>query len=94
MVAIPGTGAIIIAMEPPSPDSSGAAAYRRFLVVFGLVAALLATTVGGVLIARGYVFYSFLALCVVGFVILVVHGYRQEAEEERRRVESRQEDKK
>jgi hypothetical protein len=68
-------------------------AYRRFLMVFGLVAAVLATTVGGVLIARGHVFYSFLALCVVGFLILVVHGYRQEAEERRHPLESKQEDK-
>ena len=78
-------------MNPPR-EPTESEAYRRFLMVFGLVAALLATTVGGVLIARGYVFYSFLALCVVGFLILVVHGYRQEAEERRDRVESAQED--
>ena len=63
-------------------------------MVFGLVAGLIAATVGGVLIFRGHVFYSFLALCVVGFVMLVVHGYRQEAEQDRNRVESRQEDTK
>ena len=78
-------------MNPP-PDSAGSDRYRRFLMVFGLFAALLATTVGGVLIARGHVFYSFLALCVVAFLVLVVHGYRQEAEEKRDRVESAQED--
>jgi len=65
-----------------SNETPGLAAYRRFLVVFGLVAALLATTVGIVLIVRGKGFYAFLALCVVGFIILVVHGYRQEAEAE------------
>ncbi|MHC4955389.1 MAG: hypothetical protein ACYTGZ_16170 [Planctomycetota bacterium] len=73
-------------------DDRGAGAYRRFLMVFGLVAAAVATAVGGVLIARGHGFYSFLALCVVAFLILVVHGYRQEAAEHRDRVESRQED--
>ena len=73
-------------------DEPGAKAYRRFLMVFGLVAAVVATTVGGVLISRGYGFYSFLALCVVAFLILVVHGYRQEAAEHGDRVESRQED--
>lgn len=62
-------------------ETPGLAAYRRFLVVFGLVAALLATIVGFVLILRGKGFYAFLALCIVGFVVLVVHGYRQEAEE-------------
>jgi len=78
-------------MNPPR-EPPGSQAYRRFLMVFGLFAALLATTVGGVLIARGHVFYSFFALCVVGFLILVVHGYRQEAEERRNPVESAQED--
>ena len=73
-------------------DDSAARAYRRFLMVFGLFAAVVATVVGGVLIARGYGFFSFLALCVVAFLILVVHGYRQEAAEQRDRVESRQED--
>lgn len=61
-------------------DDSGHAAYRRFLMIFGLVAAVVATTVGGVLISRGHVFYSFLALCVVGFIVLVVHGYQQDAD--------------
>ena len=65
---------------PARQDDPGQDAYRRFLMIFGLVAAVVATTVGGVLISRGYVFYSFLALCVVGFIILVVHGYRQDAE--------------
>ena len=63
--------------RPPDP---GKEAYRRFLMIFGLVAACVAATVGGVLIYRGHAFYSFLALCVVGFIILVVQGYRQDAE--------------
>ena len=65
---------------PARRDDPGHAAYRRFLMIFGLVAAVVATTVGGVLISRGHVFYSFLALCVVGFIVLVVHGYQQDAE--------------
>jgi len=60
-------------------DNQGQDAYRRFLMIFGLVAAAVATAVGGVLISKGHVFYSFLALCVVGFIILVVHGYAQDA---------------
>ena len=57
-------------------------AYRRFLVVFGLVAAVLATVIGVVLIVKGKGFFAFLALCIVAFLILVIHGYRQEAESE------------
>ena len=77
---------------PRNPTESGV--YRRFLVVLGLLAALAVTGLGGVFIMRGQLFYSFLALCVVAFLILVVHGYRQEAEEQRNRVESAQEDRK
>ena len=80
-------------MSPPT-DLAANNAYRRFLVLFGLVAALGVTTVGGVLIFRGKDFYSFLALCVVGFITLVIHGYVQEAEAERHRVESAPEDTK
>ena len=61
------------------PVDPGQEAYRRFLMVFGLVGAVIATTVGGVLIMRGKLFYSFLALCVVAFIIVVVQGYRQDA---------------
>ena len=67
-------------MSPRTPQPEKEA-YRRFLMIFGLVAAAVATTVGAVLVYRGYVFYSFLALCVVAFIILVVHGYRQDAEQ-------------
>ncbi|MEM8883306.1 MAG: hypothetical protein AAGD14_04490 [Planctomycetota bacterium] len=66
--------------------------YRRFLIVFGLVAALLASFVGARLILAGKGFFGFLALCVVGFIILVVHGYRQEAEEESRRMREKGDD--
>ena len=42
-------------------------AYRRFLVVFGLVAAVLATVIGVVLIVKGKGFFAFLALCIVAY---------------------------
>ena len=64
-----------------SNETPGLAAYRRFLVVFGLVAVMLATTVGIVLLIKGKGFFAFLALCVVAFITLVIHGYRQEAEQ-------------
>ena len=62
-------------------DTPGQRAYRRFLVAFGLVAGLLATFIGGRFILRGQAFYGFLALCVVGFIVLVIHGYLQESGE-------------
>ena len=60
-------------------DTPGERAYRRFLVAFGLVAGLLAAFIGARFILRGQGFYGFLARCVVGFIVLVIHGYRQES---------------
>jgi peptidoglycan/LPS O-acetylase OafA/YrhL len=52
--------------------------YRTFLVVLLLVGGLLALGVGGWLLAHGHRFYAFLAMCVLGLFMLLVHGYRQE----------------
>ena len=59
-------------------DDPGLRSYRTFLVVLLLVAGLLALGVGGWLLSRGHKFYAFLALCVLGLFMLLVHGYRQE----------------
>ena len=65
----------------PIMDTPGQRAYRRFLVAFGLVAGILATFIGGRFILRGQGFYAFLSLCVVAFIVLVIHGYLQESRE-------------
>jgi hypothetical protein len=59
--------------------------YRRLLTVLVLVGALVATTVGGVLLWRGKAFEGFMALCAVGLFVLIAHGYRQDDEERNRR---------
>ena len=53
-------------------------AYRRMLRVFMLVAGCIAVVVGTRLLARGRIFHAFLALCVVGFLVLVSRGYAAE----------------
>jgi len=59
--------------------------YRRFLVAFTLVAGLIATTVGAVLLWNGHVFPAFLCVCVVAWLVLIAHGYRQDQAERERR---------
>ena len=46
----------------------------------GLSAALLVAIQGARFILAGKGFFGFLALCMVAFIVLVIHGYRQEAE--------------
>jgi len=58
--------------------------YRTFLVVLLLVGGLIALGVGGWLLSRGQLFYAFLAVCILGLFMLIVHGYRQEEEREDR----------
>jgi hypothetical protein len=59
--------------------------YRRIVTTFVLCGALIAAVVGGVCLFKGNGFGAFLALCVVGFLVLLVHGYRQDEEERNRR---------
>jgi cobalamin synthase len=67
-------------MEDPSLR-----AYRRVVTAFVLVGAVIATVVGGWCLVAGNGFGAFLALCVVAFLVLLVHGYRQDEEERNRR---------
>jgi len=62
--------------------------YRRFLVVLLLVGGMLAMALGGWLIWNGYLFYALLAALVLGFLMLLAHGYRQDAAEQAERYES------
>ncbi len=66
-------------MEDPSLR-----AYRRVVTAFVLVGALIAAIVGGWCVWRGMVFPGFLALCMIGFLVLVAYGYRQDDEERNR----------
>ena len=66
-------------MEDPSLRS-----YRRAVTAFVLVGALIAAAVGGWCVSTGNGFAAFLALCVVGFLVLVAYGYRQDDEERNR----------
>ncbi len=59
--------------------------YRRFLVILLLVGSLIAITVGAMFVRRGYPFYALLAVLVLGFLVLLTHGYRQDAEEQAER---------
>ena len=61
-------------------ETPGRRVYRRFLVTLGLLAALAVAFQGARFILRGQGFYGFLALCMVGFIVLVIHGYRQESQ--------------
>ena len=54
--------------------------YRRFLIGIGLLAAIAVAIQGGRFILRGQGFYGFLSMCMVAFIVLVIHGYTQEAE--------------
>jgi hypothetical protein len=56
-------------------------AYRRVLVVFVLVGALIALGVGAWLLWNGRGFEAFLALSAAGLFVLLAHGYRQDEEE-------------
>ena len=58
--------------------------YRRFLSIFVLVGALVAASVGGYHLWRGRVFYAVLALFVVGFLVLLIHGYAADEAERNR----------
>ncbi len=60
-------------------------AYRRFLMIFALVGGGISIAAGATLLARGRVFYAFLALCVLGFLVLVARGYAAEERERRGR---------
>ena len=59
--------------------------YRRVITAFVLSGALIAVAVGGWCLSTGNGFAAFLSLCVVGFLVLLVHGYRQDEEERNRR---------
>jgi len=61
-------------------DSPGRRRYRTFLVTLGLVAATAVAVQGARFILQGQGFYGFLCLCMVGFIVLVIHGYRQEVD--------------
>jgi hypothetical protein len=61
-------------------DSPGRRRYRGLLVVFGLLAAVSVAVQGARFILDGQSFYGFLCLCMIGFIVLVIHGYRQESE--------------
>jgi hypothetical protein len=65
-------------------EDPGLRSFRTFLVVLLLVGGLLALGVGGWLLAHGHRFYAFLAMCVLGLFVLLVHGYRQEEQGKRR----------
>ena len=58
--------------------------YRRFLMVFVLVAGLIVMIVGGGLVLHGKFFEAFLAMLVLGFLMLLLRGYRQDEEERNR----------
>jgi len=58
--------------------------YRRFLIVFVLVAATLAAGLGFWKLWQGDGFAAFLALLCVGFFVLLAHGYRRDEEERSR----------
>ena len=62
-------------------EDTGLRAYRRVVVTFVMVGAILAAVVGGVLLWRGRIFHAVLAVLCVAFFALLVHGYRQDAEE-------------
>jgi fatty acid desaturase len=55
--------------------------YRRILTTFVALMALVALTVSGVLFSRGRPFEAVLALLVVGYLLLLMRGYRQDARE-------------
>ena len=65
-------------------EAPGLRRYRRFVVSFVLVGALAAAGAGGVLLWRGQLFLAFLALCCVGFFVLLVRGYREDEAERNR----------
>ncbi len=64
-----------------APEDPALKSYRRFLVVFVLVAGLIATTIGAVLVWKAKFFPAFLCVCVVAWLVLVAYGYRQDEEE-------------
>jgi hypothetical protein len=55
--------------------------YRRVLVVFVLVGALIAVGVGLWLLLSGRLFEAFLGLCAAGLFVLLAYGYRQDERE-------------
>jgi len=65
-------------------EEQGLRTYRRFVTGFVLTGALIAAVVGGVLLWRGMLFETLLALLAVGFFVLLAHGYRQDEEERNR----------
>jgi hypothetical protein len=66
-------------------DDSGTRLFRKLVVILILCMALGVATVGGIMAWRGQGFYSLLALLVLGWLILVVHGYRQDEREKQGR---------
>ena len=55
--------------------------YRRILIVFVALMSLVALAVGGVLASKGRYFEAVLALLVVGYLLILIRGYRQDAKE-------------
>lgn len=55
--------------------------YRRVLIVFVALMSLVALTVSGVLASKGRYFEALLALLVLGYLLFLIRGYRQDAKE-------------
>lgn len=55
--------------------------YRRILIVFVALMALVALTISGVLASKGRYFEAVLALLVLGYLLILIRGYRQDARE-------------
>ena len=65
-------------------DNQRTRTYRRLIVGLVLFMAGGVAYVGAKMAWRGKGFYAFLALCVLAWLILVIHGYRQDEREGRR----------
>lgn len=55
--------------------------YRRFLVTFLLLAGCVAVYIGAKRLAAGEIFAAVLALLMLGFIVLLMHGYVQDERE-------------
>lgn len=64
-------------------DDAGTRLYRKLVVLLILCMALGVAVIGGVMAWRGRGFFALLALLVLGWLMLVVHGYRQDERERR-----------
>ena len=55
--------------------------YRRILIVFVSLMSIVALVVSGVLASKGRYFEAVLALLVLGYLLILIRGYRQDARE-------------